>query len=129
MSPARPRSGGIKIGGGRVYGTFRAHDVAEVQAVTLISFATDLVMTGANGDGDRTGRPWSILDLRTTFLASPACETVEGEAFLLHRNGPISIWQCDLRAPGGPPLAQVVHTLLDRDGGGDHPAQAAGRPP
>lgn len=133
MSLARPKGSGFKINGERVHGALCVSDVQppvaeEVQAITLVSFATDLVMSVAKSDSGQTGSSCSIVELRTTFFAPCTCETVQGEAFLVYRNAPLSIWQSDLRSSSGTPLAQVVHTILDRNCGEARPMQAAGRP-
>ena len=134
MSPARPKGSVFKINGERVRGAFCVSDVqppvvAEVQAITLVSFANDLVMSVANDDNSQTRRSCSIVELKTTFFDTCPCETVEGEAFLLYRNAPISIWQTDLRSSSGAPLAQVVHTLLDRENGKERSIVADKGPP
>jgi len=126
LSPARPPSK-FEVTGTRVRGTARVGDMQppgarEIQPATLISFATDLVLSGAGKGGPEAARASSILDVKATFLASSECETMEGEAFLLHEAPPVSVWHSRLRAAGGPPLAEVVHTLINRSAAENRPA-------
>lgn len=81
------------------------------QAATLTGLIHLLASAACRGR-QHGAKQSTLLDMKITFFPMQACETIDGETRIAMRNGPVSLWESELRTGAGALLAKATHTLL-----------------